>query len=77
MFFMPQKLAFVSWSDLDTGNLSKTLARYQPAIPASSLFLDTPPPAATSEAAIGLIAADQLLANVTICRWIRRSEITR
>jgi chromosome partitioning protein len=50
--------------DLDSGDLSKTLARFRLAIPASALFLDSVPAVATPESSISLIAADQLLANL-------------
>ncbi|MFY3552486.1 MULTISPECIES: ParA family protein [Achromobacter] len=50
--------------DLDTGDLSKTLARFRLAIPASALFLDDVPTVLMPESDISLIAADQLLANL-------------
>src|SRR5690606_7602054 len=50
--------------DLDTGNLSKTLARHRLDVPASALFLDTPPEVSAAEGPIGLVHADRLLANV-------------
>jgi chromosome partitioning protein len=50
--------------DLDSGDLSKTMARFKLEIPASALFLDSPPVVPTHESSISLIAADQLLANL-------------
>ncbi len=50
--------------DLDTGDLSKTLARFKMQFPASALFLDSTPAIPTHDSSISLIAADQLLANL-------------
>lgn len=50
--------------DLDTGNLSKTLRRFTVGIPASALFLDSPPIIPATESNLALIAADTLLANL-------------
>ena len=50
--------------DLDSGDISKTMARFKLEIPASALFLDSTPVAPTHDSSISLIAADQLLANL-------------
>ncbi len=54
--------------DLDTGNLSKTLANNNIGVPASALFLDTPPSGLAAKpensGRLDLIAADDLLANL-------------
>lgn len=50
--------------DFDTGNLSKTMARYRLEVPASALFLDAAPVVPNSDGPVGLLHADRLLANV-------------
>lgn len=55
--------------DLDTGNLSKTLAQHAIDLPASSLFSETPPASLAAKPAgeggtLELIGADALLANL-------------
>lgn len=50
--------------DLDTGNLSKTMADFRLDAPASALFLDVRPTVPATDKRIGLVHADRLLANL-------------